>query len=63
MSLCKQLFIADLVYYSINAHSFLWTLSYDTKKEVVAAAQVCSEGSVSTAVSRTVAKVAPVGLK
>ena len=42
-------------------HTILRTLSYRTikKKQVVAAAHVCSEESVSTTFSRTVAKEAP----
>ena len=60
----NNLVIAEPVYYSINACSVFADneLSYN-KQYVVAAAQVCSEESASTTFSRTVAKLAPRGLK
>ena len=55
--------MADPVYCIINKHSIFVDieLSYNTKKQVGAAAKVCSEESVSTAYSLTLAKAARVG--
>ena len=54
--------VADLVDHSIIAYPILVDtelISNTRKQQVVAAAQVCFEGSASTTVSLMVAKVAP----
>ena len=50
--------MADPVYCSVNVHSIFgdFELSYNKKKQVVAAAQVCSEERASATFSRTVAR-------
>ena len=58
-ALKKIIDIIDPVDYNTNVHSICVGIELSYKKQVVAAAEVCSEGSASTASSRTVDKVGP----